>query len=60
MRDEGKAYAACLARAGVFLSAVRVLGTILDFAMLNELADSPGARSAIALATVTLGRALAH
>jgi len=37
-----------------------VLGTIHDFAMLNELADSPGARSAIALATVTQGRALAH
>lgn len=60
VRDEGEAYAARLVQAGVSVSAVRVLGTIHDFAMLNALADAPGTRSAIALTTATLRRALAH
>ena len=60
VRDEGEAYAARLVQAGVAVSAVRVLGTIHDFAMLNALAESPGARSTIALTTATLRRALAH
>lgn len=59
VRDEGEAYAARLAQAGVSVSAVRVLGTIHDFAMLNALAESAGARTAIALTTTTLRRALA-
>lgn len=60
VRDEGEAYAARLTQAGVDVSAIRVLGTIHDFAMLNALAESPGARSAIALITATLRRALCH
>lgn len=60
VRDEGEAYAARLTQAGVDVSAIRVLGTIHDFAMLNALAESPGARSAIALTTATLRRALSH
>jgi acetyl esterase len=60
VRDEGEAYAERLTQAGVDVSAIRVLGTIHDFAMLNALAESPGARTAITLITATLRRALAR
>ena len=54
LRDEGEAYAAKLSEAGVRVTAVRYLGTIHDFVMLNAIADSAPARSAIALAGTML------
>lgn len=59
LRDEGEAYAAKLARAGVDVSATRYFGTIHDFVMLNALADTPAARKAIAQAATALQAALA-
>jgi acetyl esterase len=50
LRDEGEAYARKLSQAGVSVTAVRYLGTIHDFVMLDALRDTPAARSAIALA----------
>lgn len=54
LRDEGEAYALKLAQAGVTVTAVRYLGTIHDFAMLNAISDTPAARAAIAQAIDTL------
>lgn len=59
LRDEGEAYAAKLAKAGVPVTQVRYLGTIHDFVMLNALGDTPAAKSAIDLATSSLRKALA-
>ncbi|MFI5176713.1 MAG: alpha/beta hydrolase [Terriglobia bacterium] len=50
LRDEGEAYARKLTEAGVHVTAVRHLGTIHDFVMLNPLANTPATRSAITLA----------
>lgn len=58
LRDEGEAYAVRLAEAGVEVAALRCLGTIHDFALLNDLAASPPTRCAMALVTATLQRAL--
>lgn len=58
LRDEGEAYAHKLMAAGVPVTAVRYLGTVHDFMMLNPLAGSMAARSAIDLAAVTLKNAL--
>jgi acetyl esterase/lipase len=49
LRDEGEAYAHKLTEAGVHVTAVRHLGTIHDFVMLNALAGTPAVRSAITL-----------
>lgn len=54
LRDEGEAYAAKLNEAGVHVTAVRYLGIIHDFVMLNAVTNSPQARSAIALANSNL------
>jgi len=54
LRDEGEAYAMKLREAGVRVTAVRFLGMIHDFVMLNALADTAAARGAIALATAWL------
>jgi len=54
VRDEGEAYARKLSAAGVGVTAVRYLGTIHDFMMLNSLADTPAARGATAQATDAL------
>jgi acetyl esterase/lipase len=59
LRDEGEAYAQKLMQAGVNVTAVRYLGTIHDFVMLDPLSDTPAARSAIALANAHLQQALA-
>ena len=48
LRDEGECYARKLACAGVRVTSTRYNGTIHDFVMLNALADTPAARSAIA------------
>jgi acetyl esterase len=60
LRDEGEAYASRLHEAGVRVTAVRFLGTIHDFVMLNALADSPAARGAVALAGAMLRSAFAR
>lgn len=54
LRDEGEAYADKLREAGVPVTAVRYLGIIHDFVMLNALAETRAARSAISLATAWL------
>ena len=59
LRDEGEAYAHKLALAGVTTTAVRFLGTIHDFVMLNPIADSPATRGAMELALATLRGLLA-
>ncbi|MBR7828848.1 alpha/beta hydrolase [Actinospica sp. MGRD01-02] len=58
LRDEGEAYAAKLRAAGVEVTAVRVLGVIHDFVMLNALRETNGAQLAISLAVDTLRNAL--
>jgi acetyl esterase len=58
LRDEGEAYAQKLAKAGVEVTAVRMLGTFHDFAMLNGLAGTPAAKAAIELAARKLSIAL--
>lgn len=58
LRDEGEAYAAKLAAAGVPVVQVRYLGAIHDFVMLNGLAETQPTRGAIAQAVDTLRRAL--
>jgi len=50
LRDEGEAYAHKLMQAGVAVTAIRFLGTFHDFALLNDLSETPAARGAIALA----------
>ncbi|MDP4500618.1 alpha/beta hydrolase [Nonomuraea turcica] len=59
LRDEGEAYANKLRTAGVPVTAVRYLGIIHDFVMLNTLRETYAADSAIELAVSTLRRALA-
>ncbi|GIH73926.1 alpha/beta hydrolase [Planobispora longispora] len=58
LRDEGEAYADKLRAAGVPVTAVRYLGIIHDFVMLNALRETYAADSAIELAAGTLRRAL--
>ncbi|AQZ61494.1 Esterase/lipase [[Actinomadura] parvosata subsp. kistnae] len=58
LRDEGEAYAGKLRAAGVPVTAVRYLGIIHDFVMLDALRETQAASSAIELAAVTLRRAL--
>ena len=59
LRDEGEAYARKLSEACVRTTCTRYVGTIHDFVMLNALADTPAARSAIAQANAALRLALA-
>ena len=58
LRDEGEAYAQKLIQAGVEVTAVRVLATHHDYAMLNALADTPATRMTIALASQKLAEAV--
>jgi len=58
LRDEGEAYAHKLIEAGVKTTAIRLLGTVHDCAMLNPLADTPAVRAAIELANIKLNQAL--
>jgi acetyl esterase len=59
LRDEGEAYATRLREAGVRVTAVRFLGVIHDFVMLNALAPTAAAKGAMALATGWLREGLA-
>jgi acetyl esterase len=56
LRDEGEAYAHKLNDAGVRVTALRVLGTIHDFVMLNALSETPAAVGAVDLACDMLKR----
>jgi acetyl esterase len=58
LRDEGEAYARKLIEAGVDVTAVRMLATFHDFAMLNGLAGTPATRAAIQMASQKLHAAL--
>jgi acetyl esterase len=60
LRDEGEAYAHQLLAAGVAVTAVRYLGAIHDFLMLNPIAASLPTRAALAQATAALRSAFAH
>jgi acetyl esterase len=60
LRDEGEAYAKKLIAAGVDVTAVRVLATHHDFAMLNALAGTPASKAAIELVSEKLASALRH
>jgi acetyl esterase len=58
LRDEGEGYARKLMQSGVSVTAMRVLATHHDFALLNALADTPATRATILLASQKLAEAL--
>jgi acetyl esterase len=58
LRDEGEAYGRKLIEAGVEVTAVRVLAIFHDFAMLNGLAGTPAAKTAIQMASQKLRQIL--
>ena len=58
VRDEGEAYAHKLLAAGVPVTAVRYLGAIHDFLLLNPIAQSLPARAAIAQVTAAIRAAV--
>ncbi|QHC23290.1 alpha/beta hydrolase [Streptomyces sp. GS7] len=58
LRDEGEAYAARLREAGIPVTAVRVLGVVHDFMMLDSLRDTAANNVALKLAGDTLRDAL--
>ncbi|HHF7343695.1 TPA: alpha/beta hydrolase [Legionella feeleii] len=47
LRDEGEAYAHNLNAAGVTVTGIRHHGTIHDFLMINDIADTPACRNAV-------------
>jgi acetyl esterase/lipase len=57
VRDEGEAYASKLREAGVPVTAVRYLGTIHDFMLLNALRETNATTAATALTIDTLRKA---
>ena len=57
LRDEGEAYGHKLNEAGVQVTAVRYLGTVHDFMMLNAFTEDPAPRGAVAQATAYLRNA---
>lgn len=60
LRDEGEAFAHKLMEAGVEVQAIRCLGTIHDFVMLNAITQTPAARFAIDAAAAKLRQYLHH
>lgn len=58
LRDEGEAYAGKLRAAGVDVTAVRVLGMVHDFLMLDSLRGTRAAQAAQTLAVAMLKRTL--
>ncbi len=57
LRDEGEAFASRLMEAEVPVTAMRFLGTIHDFVMLNAIAETPAARCAVGQANAMLRKA---
>jgi acetyl esterase len=57
LRDEGEAYARKLSDAGVPVTAVRFLGTVHGFAMVDALANTPGAIDCLRLVIASCRRA---
>jgi acetyl esterase len=51
LRDEGEKYAHKLIEAGVDTIAIRCIGTVHDFMMLNQLAETPATRISIDIAS---------
>lgn len=60
LRDEGEAYARKLADAGIPVTAVRFMGTLHAFMMIDELAHETQAVSAMRLLTSELRKALSN
>jgi acetyl esterase/lipase len=60
VRDEGAAFAVRLRTAGVDVTAVRYLGTVHDFVVLKQLADSPPTRAALEQGMWFLSEALSR
>jgi acetyl esterase len=60
LRDQGEAYARKLSEAGVAVAAVRYLGTIHGFTILNALANTASSRSAVAFINAHLKHAFAE
>jgi acetyl esterase len=58
LRDEGESYARKLIQAGVEVTAVRVLATHHDYAMLNALAATPATRVTVELVSQKLAEAI--
>jgi acetyl esterase len=58
LRDEGEAYARKLIQAGVEVTALRVLATHHDYALLNALANTPATRVTVQLVSQKLSAAL--
>lgn len=58
LRDEGEAYAHKLMQAGVQVKAVRCIGTIHDFLMLNALANTSPTQAAMSLIQATMQEVL--
>lgn len=58
LRDGGEAYAAKLREAGVDVTALRVLGTVHDFMLLDTLRDTAANKLAMQLSVAALRRAL--
>lgn len=58
LRDEGEAYAQKLTEAGIPVMAIRYLGAIHDFMMLNPLANTTTTQSSIDQASHMLNKAL--
>ena len=58
LRDEGEAFAKKLDEAGVCTSCVRCNGTVHDFAMLNDLAETAPSKTALCLAIAAIKKCL--
>ena len=58
LRDEGEAYARKLIQAGVEVTALRMLATHHDYALLNALANTPATRATVMLVSQKLASAL--
>lgn len=58
LRDEGEEYASRLIQAGVDVLSVRINNTHHDFMMLNDLANSPGAKGAFSIVCNSINKIL--
>jgi acetyl esterase len=58
LRDEGEQYAKKLIQAGVEVTAIRMLATHHDYALLNALADTPATKATVQIVSKKLAEAL--